>query len=232
VTHVVIRSAVREDARFLAWAILTASRGHLPRGWFDIALDQPESGCLEFLKRLTTTTARSCWHYSRFLVAEAQAQPVSTLCTCWAADAYAVSTAALIETMETMGLPPAEQALIWERGSYLFNCTTRPDEDCWIIENIATLPDFRRHGYTAALLAQAVENGRAQGLREAQITFIIGNESGELAYKAAGFHFAHEQRHPAFEATAGAPGLRRFVRALQTVERAEDYPPSLRRSPS
>jgi len=214
VTNVVIRSAVLEDARFLAWAILTASRGHLPRGWFDIALNQPESACLEFLKYLTTTTARSWWHYSRFLIAEAEARPVSTLCACRAAEAYTVSTAAIIETMETIQMAPAEQALIWERGSYLFNCTTRPDDDCWIIENIATLPDCRCRGYTAALLAQAVEKGRAQGLREAQITFIIGNESGERAYAAAGFRFAQERRHPAFEAAAGAPGLRRFVRAL------------------
>jgi len=55
----VIRAAVRQDADFLAWVILTASRGHLARGWFDIALNQPEGRCLEFLKRLSITAAPS-----------------------------------------------------------------------------------------------------------------------------------------------------------------------------
>jgi translation initiation factor 4G len=38
-----IRRASAEDADFIAWTILAAQRGHRPRGWFDIALNWPES---------------------------------------------------------------------------------------------------------------------------------------------------------------------------------------------
>ena len=47
-----IRPACSEDAGFIARNILSAQRGPLPRGWFDIALDRPEPQCLVFMERL------------------------------------------------------------------------------------------------------------------------------------------------------------------------------------
>lgn len=61
-----IRQTLPQDAAFLAWAILTASRSHLDRGWFDIALNQPADRCLEFLRKLSVTTILCWWHHSRF----------------------------------------------------------------------------------------------------------------------------------------------------------------------
>src|SRR5579862_5357151 len=118
-----IRTSGRDDAAFLASIILTASRGHLARGWFDLALDRSETECLTFLKQLTTTGARSVWHYSRFLVAEeVDTGPVAALSAFPAADAYPVSPIAIAETGESLGLTPEEQAAIWERGEYAFTC--------------------------------------------------------------------------------------------------------------
>jgi hypothetical protein len=48
----VIRMACQDDASFLGW-VIAAARGHLPRGWFDIALAQPEGWCLKFARRLS-----------------------------------------------------------------------------------------------------------------------------------------------------------------------------------
>jgi GNAT superfamily N-acetyltransferase len=214
-TSVLIREARREDADFLAWVILAASRGHLARGWFDIALDQTESRSLEFLRRLTITNAPSWWHYSRFVVAEVEGKPAAALSAFQAGEAYPLSQAAMNETAESLRLSSAEQAAIWQRGAYIFFCTMGGQDDCWTVENIATLPTFRRRGLTTALLERVIEDGRSRRLKEAQITFIIGNESAERTYKKAGFDLAGEQRHSEFEAVAGAPGLRRFVLPLQ-----------------
>ena len=208
------RMAGPRDADFLAWAILTASRGHLPRGWFDIALARSESECLDFVKRLTTVTTRSWWHYSRFFVAETGGRPVSALCAFRAGDAYPLSQAALIEVTDSLGLSQEERAAIWQRGSYLFTCTTATNQDAWTIDNVATLPHDRRRGHTAALLAVALEAGRTRRIREAQITLAIGNDIAQRAYERMGFRPTDETRHPDFEAAAGAPGMRRLVRAL------------------
>ncbi len=56
--------------------------------------------------------------------------------------------------------------------------------------------------------------GKRLGMREAQITFLIGNDAAERAYAHAGFDYAGERRSPEFEAAVGVPGLRRYVRPL------------------
>ncbi len=210
----VIRRAHAGDADFLAWAILAASRGHLGRGWFDIALNRSEDWCLGFLKKLSVTRAPSWWHYSHFIIAESAGQPAAALSAFRAGDAYPLSQAAMDEAANTLGLPSSEQSAIWQRGAYIFLCAASGGDDCWTLENVATLPSYRRRGLTTAMIDRAVEEGRRRGLTEAQITFFIGNESAERVYVSAGFRLADERRHPDFEATAGAAGLRRVIRSL------------------
>ena len=209
-----IRRGGRDDARFLAWVVLTASRGHLERGWFDIALNKSESEILEFLNVLTTAAVPSRWHYSRFLVAETEDCAAAALCAFRTADAYEHSLSALARTADMLGLPPAEQALIWQRGAYLSPVTIRPDNDSLLIESIATLPNFRRRGYTAALLDRALEEGRAAGRTQAEMAVLIGNERAERGYLNAGFRCVGERRHPAFAALCGASGQRRLLKVL------------------
>jgi ribosomal protein S18 acetylase RimI-like enzyme len=214
VGQVTIRHGRLQDAQFLAWVILAASRGHLHRGWFDVALEKPENRCLEFLAELTHTLTPSLWHYSRFILVETEGQPVAALSAYPAAEAYPISPIAISESVEALGLPVAERIRIWERGEYAFNCTMPPGNDRWVIDNVAAVPERRGLGYTNRLLTHALELGRARGYREAQVTFLIGNDAAARAYERAGFTFANEWRHAAFEATAGSPGLQRFVRSL------------------
>jgi hypothetical protein len=54
-----IRPTRPEHADFIAWTILAAQRGPLPRGWFDIALDLPEPQCLAFVKRIDIAQRQS-----------------------------------------------------------------------------------------------------------------------------------------------------------------------------
>jgi ribosomal protein S18 acetylase RimI-like enzyme len=210
-----IRMATRADAGFIARAILAATRSHLPKGWFDIILDRPEDQCLDVIGTLTTTETVSHWHYSRFLIAECDNRPVSGLSAFRAKDAYAVATAALMEGLERSGISASETAAIWKRGAYMFKCTMRPCDDWWVIENLATLPEFRGSGCTSTLLSHSIESGRAHGSTHVQVSVFIGNASAERLYVKAGFHLTKERRDADFEATSGAPGLRQYVRRLQ-----------------
>lgn len=83
-----------------------------------------------------------------------------------------------------------------------------------MIEYVATDPAYRGRGLVQALIAHALDQGRAAGFRRATISFLIGNEPAERAYTKAGFAFAEEKRDPAFEAIIGAPGFRMFARAI------------------
>src|SRR5215475_9390639 len=206
----VIRSATAEDASFIAWAIMAANRSHLQRGWFDITLDRPEPECLEFLRHLTMTRTVSWWHHSLFLVAEVDNRPASALCRFRAGDGYSPSETAMAEAVRDCEWEDAELRRMLDRGSYIFGCIIPGDDDCWTIENVATLPQYRGQGLTGTLLERALEDGRSRGFKEASITFLIGNDPAERAYTKAGFTFQAEKRHPDFEAACGSPGLRQF----------------------
>ena len=161
-----IRSATKQDADFLSWAILSAARSHLAKGWFDIVLEGSESSRHDFIRRLTLTPARSWWHYSRFFIAEVEGIPAATLCAFRAGDAYPLSQQAMTEVARELGWSDLQQQAIWKRGAYIFACTLETGEDAWAIENVATLPLYRGRGLASQLLKRAVEEAQRSGARQ------------------------------------------------------------------
>jgi len=209
-----VRLAEPGDADFLAWAILTASRSHLEKGWFDIVLARPEQECLEFLRRLVQTETRSWWHYSRFHVAEVDGNVAAALCAFRAGDAYPLSGPGMSEVSKSFGWDEVEQRAMWARGSHIFTCVFEDSENLWTIENVATVSSYRGRGLAGKLIKHVLPEGARQGLSQAQITFFIGNEAAARAYSKVGFVLNGEKRHPDFEAATGLPGICRYLRRL------------------
>ena len=209
-----IRPAERTDAKFIAWAIQTASRSHRPKGWFDIILERPERFCLEFVERLVLTKARSWWHYSRFHIAEVDGKPAAALSAFRAGEGYALTVPAMNELFASYAWDDAEQNAIWARSAYIFTCTFDGHDDAWTIENVATLPQHRKRGLAGTLISHVLPWGKRLGLAEAQISFLIGNDAAESAYARAGFVLDGERRSAEFLAATGSPGLRRYVKPL------------------
>ncbi|HEY1630100.1 MAG TPA: GNAT family N-acetyltransferase [Rhizomicrobium sp.] len=206
-----IRAATPADGDFLGWTIFTSARGHLPRGWFDIILEKPEPYCLDFCKRVVLARAVSWWHWSLFRIAEADGKPVGAACGFSDGGVYMRSSEAMREAADGIGMTRAELEALWPRGKFIMTTVTGED-DAWTVENVAVVPQARGRGVTGALLADSLGLARAQGIKRAQISFLIGNEPAERAYAKAGFTFAEEKRDPVFEAAMGTPGVRRFAR--------------------
>jgi hypothetical protein len=114
----VIRPARPEDTDFVCWSILTSQRGHLSRGWFDIALARSEHECLAFVRQLTATPTRSWWHASRFVVAEVDGVAAAALGALPARDALSTSRLVIEEAATVVGIDAVELAAIWRRGAY------------------------------------------------------------------------------------------------------------------
>jgi GNAT superfamily N-acetyltransferase len=209
-----IRPARTDDASFIARNILASQRGPLPRGWFDIALGWDEPQCLDFVERIATAREPSWWHVSQFIIAEVDGQPAASLCALPASGTRAAVRAAIQEVADEAGLDPSEPAAIFRRGAYAANCWVQGGEGDWLIEHVATLPEYRGRGLVQALIEHALQAGRAAGFKRASISFVIGNEAAERSYSNAGFVFAEEKRDPAFEVITGSPGFRRFTRAI------------------
>lgn len=209
-----IRSARPEDADFIVQTILSAQRGYRPRGWFDVALGWPEAQCRDFIARVAVANAVSMWHVSQYWIAEVDGEPGAALCAVPAAGTGAAAWRAIEEVAAATGLAASELDAIRRRGAYTRACWLQGGEGDWMIEHVATDPAYRGRGLVQALIAHALDQGRAAGFRRATISFLIGNEPAERAYTKAGFAFAEEKRDPAFEAIIGAPGFRMFARAI------------------
>jgi translation initiation factor 4G len=208
-----IRAATPDDAAFLGWASVMAARSHLARGWFDIVLERDEPFVLEFAKQLTIAKARSWWHWSLFHVAEVDGELASAMCGFGNASFYVASGEAMQEASEKLGIPEAEQAQHWPRGSFIVSTATS-EPGAWTIENVATAAKFRGSGVSQALIENELQVARAKGFKRAQISVFIGNKPAERLYRKAGFVFAEEKRDPGFEAAMGSPGTIRLARDL------------------
>jgi GNAT superfamily N-acetyltransferase len=209
-----IRRATPDDSDFIAWTILTAQRGHRPRGWFDIALDWPEPLCRAFVRRIALAQSRSWWHFSHFLIAEADGRPAAALCALPASGSGKDARTAITEVANAAELDATEMQAIRRRGAYVAKCWIPGDDTNWLIEHVAANPSHRGRGLMQALLEHAVAAGKAAGYRRACIVFYIGNDAAERCFARAGFAFAEDKRDPEFEALTGAPGFRRFERAI------------------
>ncbi|WGD51690.1 GNAT family N-acetyltransferase [Bradyrhizobium sp. CB1650] len=209
-----IRSARPDDASIIARTILSAQRGYRPRGWFDVALGWPEAECLDFMARIAVARAASMWHVSQFLIAEEDGKPAAALCALPAAGTGPAAWHAIEEVAAATGLTASELEAIRQRGAYTRACWVQGGGGDWMIEYVATDPAYRGRGLVQALIARALDRGKAAGFARATISFLIGNAAAERCYSKAGFAFADEKRDPAFEALIGAPGFRMFARAI------------------
>jgi len=210
-----IRPARPEDAKLLAWCMLMAGRSHLKIGIWDLIISQPQDKCLEFLEMLTLQGPRHMCYHTEFLVAEVDGQPVAALEgfdpvgngeeTVAGPMAAVVKETGLTEEDMTRG----QQSLV-----AFYTCHADFAPGAWVIEQVATLPEYRRRGAIDKLLEAVLEEGRKQGFRLAQVAFYIGNTAAEHAYKKAGFRYVDEKRHPDFEAALGCPGIVRLMREI------------------
>lgn len=211
---VVIRSARADDAAFLARVILTAGRAHVTRGIWEVVLGEPEHKCLAFLEGLTVTRVPHLFHHSCYLVAEFEGRPVAAL------GGYDPAV---------MGYPALQRALpeAFRKAGFLgrgpitdspppriLDCVPDTLEGAWVIDSVATVPEFRRRGIVSRLLEEILKKGLEKGFRLAQVNIYIGNRAAQRVYEEQGFKVLDERRDPYFEREIGSPGMARLVRVL------------------
>jgi ribosomal protein S18 acetylase RimI-like enzyme len=148
------------------------------------------------------------------MIAEVDGEPAAALCALPATGTGTAARAAIAEVAEKTGLSGSELAAIFRRGAYASGCWVQGGEGDWLIEHVASLPEYRGRGLVQALITRALAAGQAAGFERASISFLIGNDPAERCYAKAGFVFAEEKRDPAFSSLTGAPGFRRFVRGI------------------
>lgn len=88
------------------------------------------------------------------------------------------------------------------------------DDGVWIVEHVATAPEFRRQGHLDRLMAAILDKGRARGATQANIGVLIGNDNAQRAYEKNGFSVVEEILDADFEREYGCPGMRELIREI------------------
>ncbi len=210
-----IRAATAEDGEFLAWVMQAAARSHLSVGVWDLALPGEDAQRLEVLAALARTEQQHFCHWSRFRVLEVDGRPASALSAYeYCAHGDQALTLGLFELAATLNWSEEKMATVGKSFAPFLVTGYPSPEGVWIIEWVATLPDYRGRRLIHQLLRDVLKVGRAQGFKRAQIGYLLGNIPARSAYKAAGFRWLEDYLHPDFEAAFGTPGLARMQREL------------------
>jgi ribosomal protein S18 acetylase RimI-like enzyme len=208
-----LRRAYKEDADFLAWAMLSASRAHLSRGVWDLIIGMDKQGCLEYLKRLATAEPHSLCHFDSFSIAAVDGQPAAALCAYdMRAGGWAVVAEAMASVQRDLAWTEQDVSASYRRVGPVWACFLPDMGADWGIENIATLPEYRRRGLVGALLEATLREAAGRGCKLAQITTYIDNHVACSAYEKAGFRVSDQRRCTEFESLLGSPGFVRLIR--------------------
>jgi translation initiation factor 4G len=213
-TEVKIVPATKEHVPFVAWVMMAAGRSHLPLGSYDFIAGGDEANVLRYLETLATTDAIHFAHYSTFLVAEVNGVPAAGMCGYFESEHGNMMTG-MMEAYHMLDYSEAEVASCLARaGSIMLVMPDHGDVHPWIVEHVATKPEFRRQGLVERLIAAQLDLGRGRGATTADIGVLIGNDPAQRAYEKCGFAVIGEKRHPEFEAAYGSPGVRALRRAI------------------
>ncbi len=206
-----IRPATPDDARFLAWVIHAAVRSHLPTGIWDIALPGADEDRLDVLAAITTTRLLHFAHWTRFLVCEVDGVSVAAL-SAYEAEEFGGDKLGLAmnEAFTTLGWGQDEMLAVSRRMAPFASLHFPTPANLWIVEWVATLPEYRGRGLVGALLLEIFEAGREAGFRKSQIGYFLGNTPAKNAYEKVGYRYVDEYRHSDWEAALGCPGVARM----------------------
>jgi ribosomal protein S18 acetylase RimI-like enzyme len=213
-TDVKIVEARAEHAPFIAWVILTAQRSHLERGFWDHFLGGSEERVLRYLEALTTTEQPHWVHHTIFLVAEVDGRPAAALSGYFKEELRSDGQfeRGMVLAVAATGIMPEADAMA--RATTMLQVSAEHVPGAWIIESVATAPEFRRQGLIDQLMEAILERGRERGASVSDISVLIENDAAQRAYEKAGFNVISEKRHPEFEAVYGTPGIRLLRRGL------------------
>jgi ribosomal protein S18 acetylase RimI-like enzyme len=207
------RVADAADVPFLTSVLEMASRGHLPRGPWDLCF--PDAAERErALALLAGGEIRSWGHRSIFEIATVDGAAAAAMGSFASAELGDALGKALFDVFQRLAWSPERIAAIGPLLAAHVRCFPAMEPGLWIVENVGTRADQRRRGLVGALLERALERGRERGFAHAQISCLIGNDAAQRAYEKVGFAVVEELRDAEFERAMGAPGYSRMTRAL------------------
>jgi translation initiation factor 4G len=162
---------------------------------------------LAFLDAVSHSDARSLFHYENFLVAEIDGRQVAGLSGYEPAVATPEMDPAIADATQKLAWSDEDLAEMQTQLAVVASCFPDTPEERWIVEWVATVPEFRGRGIVNRLLLEILDRGRERGFEKAQIGYTLGNTLAKRSYERVGFKTVYERTDPEFEAALGSPGM-------------------------
>jgi ribosomal protein S18 acetylase RimI-like enzyme len=139
----------------------------MPRSPWEYLSGQTPEQTLAFHRRVAASGPVPMDHWSLFLIAEVDGRPAATLC------GYDVDTQGPGALMSVAADIAAEQGVVFddaffERFAVAGKVSHATLPGTWVIEKVATHPEFRRRGLVRQLLQAVLDRGRARGFATAR----------------------------------------------------------------
>ena len=211
-----ILEATPDHSPFLARVILSASRSHLERGPFDVALGLDTADLLDILEYMCLSDLVGNCHFSNFLVAEMSGEPVAALAAYDPGDSGLLPLGApFSDAYSSLGHDEKKLPAVLGLLEAVQRCMPPKQPGVWTIEWVAVKKSLQRQGIVGHLLREAFESGIDQSLQKSQVSTYVGNQAAIGAYAKAGFRVDRERRDPALEDLLGVPGMVTMVSELR-----------------
>lgn len=211
-----IRNARQSDAPFLAKAILIAGRAHVKKGIWEVILGLPEAQCFDFLQNIAITDPPHLFHYSCYFIATTDMQDMAGSLGGYNPElmGYQALQQAIPAVYSKLKLPEKISRGANERAARMMACLPKEIDNAWIIDSVATLPEYRGRGVAETLLFKVLDEGKKLGYKLSQVNMYIDNEPALQLYRKMGFAIIEEKCDKYFEENIGSPGMLSLVKHL------------------
>ncbi len=216
-----IRRAQETDIPFIAWVMLEAAHSGHEIGLWEVMIPDNEKEKLQFIQELAQASSKSLCHYSNFLLAEVEGEPVAALA--------GYDSSKITRQQFAVALHDVQSKLHWSfkkveearsRTAVFLECFPDFTDNSWVIEWVATKKEFRRMGVMEMLLHRIIRIGyETTGCEVFQISYALGNHPATNAYKKLGFKLVDEKRIPEFADKFGYPGIGRMQMAREDIRK-------------
>ncbi len=212
-TDIKIRKANESDTDFIYWIIQTAARSGQQHGFIDLMFPGEDDKNYAFTKEMMHSDIRSLFHYSNFIIAEDNGVPVAGMSGYYTPEIHSDHfRECFTQTQDKFGLSEEERAVMLSNLSVFVGCFPGLLENAWVVEWVATKPEYRGKGIANKLLKTIVSYGiENTNCDVVQIAVAKGNTPAVNAYKDVGFEYYDEKVSDEFKEIFCYPGVQRLV---------------------
>ncbi len=205
---VTVRKASEADTLIICKALLESSRSGKQLGLFDFVFQaSSDAQLLDYLKQLTTASAKSYCHYSNFFIAVSGSENVGAIC---AYEPRIATHDIFAKALEEMGIDESYHERI---AGYLL-CEPAVDNQTWVLDFLMVEKEFQSIENYKELITKSMLPARLKGYRKVQTMVEIGSVETELIYKKLGFILIDEKRSDYYEEQFSRAGLMRLQMIL------------------